>query len=95
MVKMVKLEILIYDKRIISVVDMMNDNSSKDIDPLQKHDSILVTVNIDKQGRIVIPKLIRDRHKGVMDGGQQLYLIDYGTKLELYFDFRKLPLDDL
>ncbi len=90
-----KLEILNYEKRIKSVVDIMNDNSSKDIDPLQKHDSILVTVNIDKQGRIVIPKLIRDRHKGAMDGGQQLYLIDYGTKLELYFDFRKLPLDDL
>lgn len=60
-----------------------------------KQDPLLVTVNIDKQGRIVIPKIIRERHKGFLDGGQQIYIIDRGEKLELYLDFRKLPLDEL
>ena len=72
----------------------MRDTPNRDTDSEQGIDSLLVTVNIDKQGRIVIPKVIRDRHKGSLDGGQLLYLIDRGEKLELYLDFRKLPLNE-
>jgi bifunctional DNA-binding transcriptional regulator/antitoxin component of YhaV-PrlF toxin-antitoxin module len=72
----------------------MQDTPNRDINLEQGTDSLLVSVNIDKQGRIVIPKVIRDRHKGSLDGGQQLYLIDRGEKLELYLDFRKLPLSE-
>lgn len=73
----------------------ISDEPSRKADQSHRHDPILMTVNIDKQGRIVIPKLIRDRHKGALDGGQQLYLVDRGEKLELYLDFRKLPLNGL
>lgn len=73
----------------------MNNKPNSEADQTLKQESLLVTVNIDKQGRIVIPKIIRERHKGFLDGGQQLYIVDRGEKLELYLDFRKLPLDEL
>ena len=73
----------------------MRDTPNRDTNSTQGKDSLLVTVNIDKQGRIVIPKAIRDRHTGSLDGGQQLYLIDRGEKLEIYLDFRKIPLHEL
>ncbi len=73
----------------------MSNKPNSEADQILKQESLLVTVNIDKQGRIVIPKIIRERHKGFLDGGQQLYIVDRGEKLELYLDFRKLPLDEL
>lgn len=73
----------------------MKDEPNRTTNQSPSQDPLLVTVNIDKQGRIVIPKIVRDRHKGSLDGGQQLYLIDREEKLELYLDFRKLPLNEL
>ena len=80
-------------KTLVPEMTKMSNQQTKEDQELRK-DPLLVTVNIDKQGRIVIPKIIRKRHEGHLDGGQQLYLVDRGEKLELYLDFRKLPLKE-
>jgi len=96
MVKMAKMEKGLGYDVLISESEMrkMQDTTNQDTNSAQGKESLLVTVNIDKQGRIVIPKVIRDRHKGSLEGGQQLYLIDRGEKIEIYLDFRKLPLSE-